>query len=306
MQAKPIVPELTGLRAVAIIIIAVHLFATAGVLPGEFGGSYDQVGLMIGVLLSGLLLAWRHAGEPFSPGQVVAYARGRAMRLLSAYAVVLVASIVATRWWDAWPYRFESVPDFLRAALLVQAPGMLWIVPVLAQCWVLFLLVWWWWSRGGHWSVIVLLAAVIAVPGFFGWGTVGRSGVEAQHPYLDVVGPYFLAGVGLGLAWSRLGPALARRAGAVAVVGAIVFVLAVANLPIVRVAHGWSLGTTVVGSTWLDPITAILVILLVVCAAAQATSLVVLRSRPAQFLGTHAYVLYLGLPVLAAAVASAA
>src|SRR5690349_12884721 len=290
------VPSLTGLRTLAIAIIAIHLLSTAGVLPPEFGGSYDQVGLMIGTVLSGFLLAWHHAHDPFNKARVREYLSGRAWRILPGYFTVLIAAIVVARWWDAWPYRFDSVPDFLRAALLVEAPATLWIIPVLAQCWALFLVIWWLWSRGAHWSWIIVLGLIVAVPTFFGWGTVDQAAV-------NVVGPYFLVGVGMGLAWPRhLEPMLRRNAGTVALVGAVVFVLVVANLPIVRVAHGWSLGTTVVGSTWLDPITALLVIAVVAVTAAQATSLVVLQSRPAQFIGRHAYALYLVLPIAIATV----
>lgn len=290
------VPSLTGLRTLAIAIIAIHLLSTAGILPPEFGGSYDQVGLMIGTVLSGFLLAWHHAHDPFNKARVREYLSGRAWRILPGYFTVLIAAIVVARWWDAWPYRFDSVPDFLRAALLVQAPATLWIIPVLAQCWALFLVVWWLWSRGAHWSWIIVLGLIVAVPTFFGWGTVDQAAV-------NVVAPYFLVGVGMGLAWPRhLEPMLRRNAGTVALVGAVVFVLVVANLPIVRVAHGWSLGTTVVGSTWLDPITALLVIAVVAVTAAQATSLVVLQSRPAQFIGRHAYALYLVLPIAIATV----
>lgn len=290
------IPTLTGLRALAIVIIAAHLLSAAELLPPEFGGSYDQVGLMIGAVLSGFLLAWHHAHDPFKKPRVVEYLSGRAWRILPGYFAILVVSIVAARWWEEWPYQFTSVADFARAALLLEAPSGLWIIPVLAQCWVLFLLVWWLWSRGAHGSWILILAVVTAIPTFFGWGTVDRATI-------NVVAPYFLAGVGIGLAWPRhLEPALKRRAGAVAIVGAVLFVLVVANLPIVRVAHGWSIGNTVVGSTWLDPLTAVLVIALVIAAAAQATSLVVLQSGPARFLGRHAYALYLVLPVLIAAV----
>jgi peptidoglycan/LPS O-acetylase OafA/YrhL len=290
------VTSLTGLRALAIAIIAIHLLATAGVLPPEFGGSYDQVGLMIGTVLSGFLLAWHHAHDPFNTARVREYLGGRAWRILPGYFGVLILAIVVARWWEAWPYRFDSVPDFVRAALLVQAPGTLWIIPVLAQCWVLFLVVWWLWSRGAHWTWIIVLAIVAATPAFWGWGTVDQAAV-------NVVAPYFLVGVGMGLAWPRhLEPTLRRNAGTVALVGAVVFVLVVANLPVVRVAHGWSLGTTVVGSTWLDPITGLLVIAVVAVSAAQATSLVVLQSRPAQFIGRHAYALYLLLPIVIATV----
>ena len=250
---------------------------------------------MIGAVLSGFLLAWHHAHDPFTKARVREYVGSRAWRVLPGYAAVLVLSIMVARWWEAWPYRFTSVPDFARAALFVEAPATLWIIPVLAQCWLLFLVVWWLWSRGAHWGWIIALAVVVAVPAFFGWGTVDQATVS-------VVAPYFLAGVGMGLAWPRhLEPALRRRADAVALLAAVVFVVVVANLPMVRVAQGWSLSTTVVGSTWLDPVTALLVIAVVAVTAAQATSLVVLQSRPAQLLGRHAYALYLVLPILVAA-----
>lgn len=287
-------PTLTGLRALALLLIIVGWVAAAGGLPPEFI-ALDQVGLMIGVVLSGFLLAWHHAHDPFDRVHVSGYARGRAWRVLPGYLAILIAAIAIVRWWQEWPYELTSVADFARAVLLLEAPGPLWIIPVIAQCYLLFAVVWWLWSRGAHWAWIVAMGAVSSVPAFFGWGT-------GDQATFSVVAPYFLAGAGIGLAWTHgLGRWMSDRAGAVAIAGAIAFVLVVMNLPSVRSARNWNFSDSVVGATWLDPLTAIIVIVLVGAAAAQPASLQVLLAKTLQFLGRHAYALYLVLPVAIAA-----
>jgi peptidoglycan/LPS O-acetylase OafA/YrhL len=289
-----VISTLTGLRALALLFIAVGFVAATGVLPPEFFG-LDQIGLMIGVVLSGFLLAWRHAYEPFDRVRVAGFLRGRAWRVLPGYLFVLTAGLIVARWWDVWPYRVTSVADFARAVFLVEAPGALWIIPVIAQCYVLFVLVWWLWSRGAHWAWLIVIAAVASIPAFFGWGV-------GEQAALSTVAPYFIVGVGLGLAWPRqLQTALERRTPAVAIAGAVTFLLLVMNLPSVRSAHGWNFSSTIVGSTWLDPLTAAVVIAFVVLVAAQAVPLQFLLSRALQFVGRHSYAIYLLLPVVIAA-----
>jgi peptidoglycan/LPS O-acetylase OafA/YrhL len=286
---------LTGLRGFATILLLASGLHAAGVLPSEFAG-LDQVALMIVVVLSGYLLALRHQHLDWHRDTVGDFARGRARRLLPLYYGTVALSALLTVWWSDWPYRIGTQPVAAKALLLISAPDELWIVPVLAQLSLLFIAVWWMWNRGWHLASVVPLGLVVAAPAFLGWVPVSGHSVS-------VVAPLFLVGVGLGLGWeSRVEPFLVSHGRLVSSVGAVAFVLVCINLPTVRLAHGWAFGPGTLAVTWLDPLTVILVLALVVAATARPPSLAVLASRPLELLGRCFYPLYLALPVLAAVV----
>jgi peptidoglycan/LPS O-acetylase OafA/YrhL len=287
---------LTGLRGFATILVLVNGLEAAGVLPSEFGHGLDQVALMVVVTLSGYLLALRHQHLDWHRDTVGDFLRGRARRLLPLYFAVVALSAVLTVWWTDWPYRIGSQLVAVKALLLISAPSALWIVPVLAQLSVLFLAVWWMWRRTWHPAAIVALGIALFLPVIFGW-------VQAPGHSVSVVAPLFLAGVGTGLGWeSRVEPFLQRHARVVSGVGAVAFFLTCVNLPAVRLAHGWTFGHWLLASTWFDPLTVVIVMMLVVATTARPPSLAILRSRPLQILGWCFYPTYLAMPVLAAIV----
>jgi len=285
---------LVGLRGFSAVLIVVAAFAGAGVLPAEFGSGLDQVGLMIFIVTTGFVHAIRYAHDESHPFALGNYVKARALHVLPLYFLAIVGSLAISGWWEEWPYRFESVADVARAMLLVNAPAELWIVPAYLQCCVFFLAAWWMWSRG--WSVwsLVALAAVSTIPAFLGWYP------ESGHA-LSIVLPYFLVGVGLGLAWpGSLEPFMVRHLGAVSVLGGLSFILVCINVPAVRAAHGWTFGETIVASTWLDPFNAVAVIALVIATATRPIALAVLGTVPLLVLGQYWYVVYLATPVVVA------
>ncbi|HJR89575.1 MAG TPA: acyltransferase family protein [Aeromicrobium sp.] len=285
---------LVGLRGLSAVLIVLSELAGAGIMPAEFGSGLDQIGLMIFVVTSGFVHAIRYAHDESHRFALADYVKARALHVLPLYYLAIVASLAVSGWWDEWPYRFESVTEVVRALALVEAPGQLWIVPVYLQCCVVFLAAWWMWSRG--WSVwsLAVLAGVSTIPAFLGWYP------ESGHA-LSVVLPYFLVGVGLGLAWPHsLEPFAVRHLGAVSVLGGLSFIVVCINMPAIRAARGWTFGETVVASTWLDPFSAIAVIALVFATAARPIALAVLGAAPLLVLGQFWYTVYLVTPVLVA------
>lgn len=286
---------LVGLRGLSVILIVCAGLAAVGLLPAEFGSGLDEIGLMIFVVISGFVLAIRHIHDPLNRVAVVHFLQSRARRLLPCYLLALVASLAIAGWWDEWPYRFDSVAGFARALFLVDAPGALWIVPVLAQCYLLFVVAWWLWSRGWSGWTMVALALASLVPAILGWYP------ETGHG-LAVVVPYFLAGIGLGLAWPHtIEPFAVRHLGAVSVVGGLTFVLVCVNVPAVRISHGLTFGDSILAATWFDPLNAIVVAALVVATATRPIALAVLGATPLLVLGQYWYAVYLITPVLIAA-----
>lgn len=285
---------LVGLRGLSAVLIVAAALAEAGVLPGEFGSGLDQIGLMIFVVTSGFTHALRYAHDESHRFALADYVKARLWHVVPLYYLAIVASLAISGWWDEWPYRFASVSDVGRALALVNAPGALWIVPAYLQCCVLFIVAWWMWSRG--WSVwtMVALAAVSTVPAFLGLFPPSGHAVS-------LVLPYFLVGVALGLAWpGSLEPFAVRHLGLVSIVGGLCFILVCINVPAVRAGQGWTFGETIAASTWLDPVNAVVVLLLVVATATRPIALAVLGTVPLLVLGQYWYTVYLLTPVLVA------
>ncbi len=272
---------LTGLRGLATLAVVAAGLAAAGILPSEFGSGLDQIGLMIVVGISGFLTAFHHGNESWDVRAVGDFLLARAKRLLPLYYLMLALSGAIAGWWDDWPYRVDSLPTAARAIFLVDAPGALWIVPALAQLYLQFVILWWMADRGWHpvlLAGVALLACVVLDPA-----------------------PLFLAGVAIGWAWwAKVEPFLGERARAVSIVGAVAFVLVCIDLPAVRLAHQWTLGNWEQSATWADPISGLIVVVLVTAAAARPASLALLASAPLRVLGRCFYPVYLLVPVLVA------
>lgn len=283
---------LVGLRGLSLVMIVVAALAGEGILPAEFGSGLDQIGLMIFIVSAGFIHSVQWAHEHSGRFAIADYLKARARRVLPCYYAAIVASLAISGWWDDWPYRFDSVVSVARALLLVDAPGALWIVPVYLQCCLLFLVPWWIWSRG--WSVwsLVVVAALSTVPAVLGLYP------ESGHA-VSVVAPYFLTGVGIGLAWpGSLEPFVVRHLGAVSVLGGLSFILVCINAPAARATHGWTFGESVVATTWFDPFNALIVFALVVATATRPIALAVLGTLPLLALGQYWYAGYLVAPVL--------
>lgn len=287
---------LLGLRGISLVLIVVAQLAGARLLPREFGSGLDEVGLMVMVVISGFGLAAGHADRQFDRAEVIDFLVHRAVRVLPAYVVAIVMSLAIARWWAVWPYRFDSAADVVRALLLLDAPGPLWIVPVVLQCYAIFLAAWFLWAINTPAWVLILAALATIIPVCAGWYPDSGHG-------LAVVTPVYSVAVGLGFAWQDfIEPFLVRHLGMTSVVGGLSFVALFLNLPAFRANHGWTLGESVVASTWFDPVTIAITIALALAAAARPIALAVLGAAPLAVLGERWLAGYLLAPVLLAAV----
>lgn len=275
------IETLAGLRGLALLFVVAGGLAAVELLPPEFGSGLDQIGLMIVVAVSGYLAAFRHADEAWHGQTAGAFLSTRAKRLLPLYYFMVALSAAITGWWSDWPFRIDTLPTAARAVFLIDAPGALGLVPMLAQLYLLFVVVWWMRDRG--WHVVTVLAVVLA------------------GCFVNQAAPVFFLGVIAGTWWSsRIEPALEERARVVSAVGAGAFVVACVNLPAVRLAHGWTLGHGVQSATWADPVSTLVVVTLLVAAAARPPSLSLLGSAVLRVLGRCFYPVYLLTPVLVA------
>ncbi|MSU90643.1 acyltransferase family protein [Rhodobacteraceae bacterium 2CG4] len=182
--------SLDELRGLAVLIVFASHAANDGLLPGWLGGGAGQTGVQLFFLLSGLLMARLYGARRFDRAQAAAFAAARAGRILPLYALVVALSLLAAALGFAPHYRFDGAAAALAALALAEAPQELWSIPVEAQFYALFLLVW---ARIGARPLRLALLIPPAILLAAGWrGLVSEAAVLI--PYL----PVFLAGVWLG------------------------------------------------------------------------------------------------------------
>lgn len=291
---------LVGLRGVALLLIVAAELSAAGLLSEALVSGLDEVGIMLIVVISGFVHGVLHLHQRCDGRAVAAFAARRARRVLPAYAVAVALSFALAGWWEAWPWHVDSTAAGIRTVLLLDAPGALWIVPVLVQCYAVFVVVWWLRSkRTPTWQLGVFTAGAV-IPAIAGWYP------ESGHG-LAVVLPAFVAGLWCGSAWtSRVGPFLVAHPRALSILGGLAFVLVFVNVPAVRIDRGWALGQSVAAATWFDPVSLVIVVTLVLAAGARPVALAVLGMAPLRLLGRGWLSCRLVIPVLLAALPAAA
>ncbi len=181
---------LDEVRGLAVLIVFASHAANDGLLPAWLGGGAGQSGVQVFFLLSGFLMARLYATQSFDWVAATRFGAARAARILPLYGLVIGLSLLAATLGFAPHYRFDNTSQALAALALLHAPQELWSIPVEAQFYALFLLIW---ARIGAQPATL---ALLVPPAFLlaaGWrGLV--SDVMILIPYL----PVFLAGVWLG------------------------------------------------------------------------------------------------------------
>lgn len=288
--ARGSIPYLTGLRGLAAAIVFISHAAIAGFLPSPLGHGFGQVGVMIFFVLSGYLMSHLYIKRPFTAANVRSYAAARVGRVVPLYLAVVAVSIVVFNFvWADFRYALDlDEPGvLLRAALFLNAPFELWTIPVEIQFYVTFIAAWWLYGRLGR-MAIVLVAVLVTAPALFYMAVY-----QATPTILPTYGFAFF----LGALTADLMPIIQSRLGGrvPSLTGAVFLVLLFLNTPELRERVGLTIvdPSQVFLSTWLDPITWVIVYGLFVSCLLTLPSLRLLDSRPFVQLGNISYGLYL-------------
>ncbi|MGY4859441.1 acyltransferase family protein [Cryobacterium sp. AP23] len=282
-------PQLTGLRGLAAAIVFVSHAAIVGFLPPVFGHGFGQVGVMIFFVLSGFLMAHLYIRREPSAENLAAYARARIGRVVPLYLVLVIISVVISNFvWDDFRYALPlSDPALImRSLLFIEAPWELWTIPVEVQFYLVFVLTWVLFRKLGAWSV-VLIAVAVSIPAVIYLGLL-----DTKPSILPTYGFAFFIGALTAVHLPRIKRALTGR---VPAVGGIVFLaLLFVNTPGFREQLGLSISPGAgYMSTWLDPITWLIVYGLFLSCLLVLPSLRFLDSKPFTVLGDISYGLYL-------------
>ena len=277
-------PALTGIRALAIALVLVSHLAIAQALPYPWTiRGAGQMGVMLFFVLSGYLMARRYGTAHRNAQLVRHYTAARLGRVLPAYLVVLAVSWLAVRWDPAWPYAIRSGADLWRHLLMIEGGNALWAIPVEVRFYALFLAALVVVPPGGERWLFLL-----ALPVCWMLGQGAETPGVGARPVLAYL-PWFVAGCVLGC-WLPAAPeAPGWLAWPVSLVGALS--LAVGQ-PYVRRVIG------IDGDVWRDPLVLAAVLAVFVAAVWRLGAFVVLTWRPALWLGTISYGVYLYNPLV--------
>ncbi|SCX30457.1 acyltransferase family protein [Mycolicibacterium fluoranthenivorans] len=283
------IPLLTGLRGMAASIVLISHAAIVGMLPSILGHGFGQVGVMIFFVLSGFLMTFLYIQRIPNKKNISSYLRARVGRVVPLYLIVVVVSVVVSNFlYREFRYSLPlaDVGQILQALFFVQAPWELWTIPVEVQFYAVFVLAWMLYPKMGKGSVL-LVGAAVTLPAIVYLGLW-----QAKPSILPTYGFAFFLGAVLAVYLPQLKRLLAGRLPGF--LGAAFLVLLFVNLPGLRDEFHLSIAPgSLYISTWLDPITWVIVAGLFVCCLVGSTSLKMFDSRVFIFLGNISYGLYL-------------
>jgi peptidoglycan/LPS O-acetylase OafA/YrhL len=283
-------PLLTGLRGLAASIVLISHTAIVGMLPPILGHGFGQVGVMIFFVLSGFLMTYLYIQKKPTKENISSYVRARVGRVVPLYLIVVVVSVFVSNFvYPEFRYSlpFDDIGQILQALFFVQAPWELWTIPVEVQFYAVFVVAWLLFPKMRNGSVF-LVGAVISLPAVVYLGLF-----QAKPSILPTYGFAFFLGAAFALFLPQLKKSLLGRLPGP--LGAVFLVLLFVNLPGLRDELHLSISPgSLYISTWLDPVTWLIVSGLFACCLTGSASLKMLfDSRVFIFLGDISYGLYL-------------
>jgi peptidoglycan/LPS O-acetylase OafA/YrhL len=277
------IKALDGLRGVAALLVMLSHFNL--VVPRFLGGAVHEsghAGVMIFFILSGFLMGLLYLGAPASSRAVAQFLVRRGARVIPLYLAVILACLVVAQIGPdrAWVYSLSRWETLLSHLLLICGEGVLWTVPVEIQFYLLVPLIWLAFAQAPRATIIGLVAAI---------ATIYLARLAYVPPDKSIIArlmvglPYFLA----GLVLSRcITPTVGGRGWDVAFVAAAgSLLLLYPNLVPQAVLGGVD--------HWLNPVSLLLVALLLIASLRSRLAEHILGSPPLRFLGQISYGIYL-------------
>jgi peptidoglycan/LPS O-acetylase OafA/YrhL len=277
------IKALDGLRGVAALLVMLSHFNL--VVPRFLHGAAHEsghAGVMIFFILSGFLMGQLYLGAPPGGRAVAQFLVRRGARVIPLYLAVILACLVVAQIEPdrAWVYSLSRWETLLSHLLLIRGDGVLWTVPVEIQFYLLVPLIWLAFARAPRATIIGIMVAIAAIYlARLAYVPPDRSIIAR----LMVGLPYFLA----GLVLSRcITPTVGGRGWDVAFVAAAgSLLLLYPNLVPQAVLGGVD--------HWLNPVSLLLVALLLIASLRSRLAEHLLGSPPLRFLGQISYGIYL-------------
>jgi peptidoglycan/LPS O-acetylase OafA/YrhL len=241
-----------------------------------------HAGVMIFFILSGFLMGLLYLGEPPNRRAVAQFLVRRGARVIPLYLAVILACLVVAEIGPghAWVYSLHRWETLLSHLLLIRGDGVFWTVPVEIQFYLLVPLIWLAFAKAPRATVIGLVVAIAMI--YF--ARLAYVPPDKSIVARLMVGlPYFLAGLVLSRCVTPTVGGRGWDVTFVAVAGGLL--LLYPNLVPQAVLGGVE--------HWLNPVSLLLVALLLSASLRSRLAERILGSRPLRFLGQISYGIYL-------------
>lgn len=196
------VPEFTGLRGIAALMVFAQHAAFDGLLPEilstdkEYGGS----ALMMFFVLSGFLMAQLYLKLNFTRENIKKYLVARTARIFPLYLTVILASLIISNLiYSDFHYDFVEPIKFFTALFAIRAHHELWTIPVEIHFYLCFIIFWFFYSREKKNKIVLILIPILAITPFIYYFLVKR---EIPH-LMPTFAIYFFIGIYISILKNR-------------------------------------------------------------------------------------------------------
>lgn len=142
------IPELTGLRGLAALLVFISHSFSNQIIPGFSFESYGTQGVLLFFTLSGYLMAGIYLNQPLNTVNITTYCKARIGRVVPLYLLILIISFFISNYVFAdFRYDFRNPAKFLSAILFVKTPYELWTIPVEVHFYLIFILFWFFYKK---------------------------------------------------------------------------------------------------------------------------------------------------------------
>ena len=160
------IPELTGIRGLAALMVFVAHASKDRLIPEFLGISYGMQGVFLFFTLSGFLMGQLYLQRKLSKETLKIYLTARVARIFPLYLVILIASFLISNFiYNNFHYDFRDPLKFLLGLFFINTPYELWTVPIEVQFYGGFILFWYFYSKEKRNKLILILIPIfILIP----------------------------------------------------------------------------------------------------------------------------------------------
>jgi len=279
------VSHLTGLRAIAALIVFVSHSANEGILHPIFGFGFGKIGVMLFFVLSGFLMGMLYLQKKPVFSELRHYFMARVARVIPLYVVLIIFSYLIYNFQYSNFYYSISNFDLITSLLFIKAPLTFWTIPVEVQFYVVFMFFWWFLSRNRAWVIIPFLLILTMPSVIIYLSGYGMPNILPKYAFSFFIGIVFSI-YSHKIRNSVMSDFFHRF-------GWLFFLLMFINLPELRTQLGLNFDGGTYAKTWMDLLTWIIVISVFVSCVCASKSLFFLNYAPFEYLGKISYGFYL-------------
>ncbi len=274
------IPELTGLRGLAALMVFVAHASKDGLLPEFWKTNYGIQAVFLFFMLSGFLMGQLYLEKKLNSDTLKTYLTARVARIFPLYLVIIIASFFISNFIYAdFRYDFRNPFNFVMGLFFIGAPKELWTVPIEVQFYFCFILFWYFYSKEKRNKFIL-----IAIPIFTFLPAIAYILIRHQILHrMPTFSLFFFAGVLISILNNK-GVFEIIKNKTPRVISTLLFLLVVINLVGMR---------EVFGIVPVSICSLIVLILFFILVTVKPADFFLLRIKPMLFMGEISYSFYM-------------